>query len=130
VAGYGIARAAWQLMAVCFAFNLFETAGLIVWLTLKQTLVPARLLGRVSSFDWFISVGLMPVSYALAGPVAGVFGTRETLVAAGVLGAIITLGFMFLPGIRDVERTTPRLGAAPAPPVKPTKHRDSAILPQ
>jgi len=128
VAGYGIARSAWQLMAVCFAFNLFETAGLIVWLTLKQTLVPARLLGRVSSFDWFISVGLMPVSYALAGPVAGLLGIRETLVAAGVLGATITLGFMFLPGIRDVERIEPVSNGIPTPPGGPTQHPDPALL--
>jgi MFS family permease len=105
VAGYGVARFPWQAMAACFVFNALEGAGTIVWATTKGRLVPARLLGRVSSFDWFISIGLIPLSFALTGPVAAVFGVRLTLVAAGVLGGIVTLGFLFLPGMRDVERT-------------------------
>ena len=101
-------------MLACFAFNAFETAGLIVWLTTKQTLVPARLLGRVSSLDWLISIGLMPLSYALAGPIAAWLGTRTTLIGAGVLGAVITLAFLFLPGMRAAERLAPPL-SAPVP---------------
>lgn len=103
VIGYGLARFPWQLMLACFLFNAFESAGLIVWLTTKQVLVPARLLGRVSSLDWFISVGLVPLSYALTGPVVHLLGVRSTLVGAGSVGAIVTFGALLLPGMRDVE---------------------------
>jgi hypothetical protein len=75
-------------------------------MTTKQTLIPSHLLGRVSSLDWLISMALMPLSYAIAGPVAGYVGTRTTLVCAGLLGAAITLGFMFVPGLR-APRTSP-----------------------
>jgi MFS family permease len=105
IAGYGLASFPWQLMVASFVFNALEGAGTIVWATTKGRLVPARLLGRVSSFDWFISTGLVPVSFALTGPVAAVFGPRTTLVGAGILGGIVTLGFLFLPGMRDIERT-------------------------
>ena len=105
IAGYGLASFPWQLMVASFVFNALEGAGTIVWATTKGRLVPARLLGRVSSFDWFISTGLVPVSFALTGPVAGVFGAQATLVGAGILGGIVTLGFLFLPGMRDVERS-------------------------
>jgi MFS family permease len=104
VAGYGLARVPWQAMAASFAFNALESAGLIVWITTKQRLVPRRLLGRVSSVDWFISTGLVPISYALTGPVAGAFGARPVLIGAGLLGAGITLAFLFLPGMRAIER--------------------------
>lgn len=107
VAGYGLARFPWQAMMASFAFNLFETAGTVVWLTTKQRYVPRALLGRVSSFDWFISIGLVPVSFALTGPIAEVFGVRATLVGAGVLGSAITLAFLFLPGMRRVETAYP-----------------------
>ena len=107
VAGYGLARCPWQAMVASFAFNLFETAGTVVWLTTKQRYVPRALLGRVSSFDWFISISLVPVSFALTGPVAAVFGVRATLVGAGVLGSAITLAFLFLPGMRHVDTTHP-----------------------
>ena len=104
VAGYGLAKFPWQVMVACFVFNALEGAGTIVWATTKGRLVPPRLLGRVSSFDWFISIGLIPLSFALTGPVAAIFGVRETLVGAGVLGGIVTLAFLFIPGMRDVER--------------------------
>jgi MFS family permease len=115
IAGYGLASFTWQLMVACFVFNALETAGLIVWVTTKQMLVPSRLLGRVSSLDWFISIGLLPLSYALVGPVAGVIGARATLVGAGLLGALVTASALLLPGMRDVERVAPaRLGERPA----------------
>jgi hypothetical protein len=103
IAGYGLAQSSWQVMLFCLVFNAFESAGLIVWLTTKQLLVPPALLGRVSSLDWCISTGLMPVSYALAGPAAQLLGARPTLIGAGILGAGITLSFLFLPGMRALE---------------------------
>ncbi len=111
IAGYGLARFPWQAMAACFAFNALEGAGTIVWATTKGRLVPGRLLGRVSSFDWFISIALVPVSYAFTGPIAEAFGAQETLVGAAVLGGAITLAFLFLPGMRDIERSGVLVGA-------------------
>jgi len=105
VAGYGLAHLPWQAMLACFLFNALETAGTIVWATTKQRLVPRQLLGRVSSLDWFVSIGLLPVSYALTGPVASAIGARATLVGAGILGAIVTFSFLFLPGMRSIERS-------------------------
>jgi MFS family permease len=105
VAGFGLAHAPWQAMLACFLFNGLETAGAIVWVTTKQRLVPRQLLGRVSSLDWFVSIGLLPLSFALTAPVAALIGTRATLIAAGLLGAVVTFSFLFLPGMRDIERT-------------------------
>ena len=45
VAGYGLATAIWQLMLASLAFNLLETAGTIVWATIKQRHVPGHMLG-------------------------------------------------------------------------------------
>jgi MFS family permease len=107
IAGYGLARWPWQAQLACFAFNACESAGLIVWVTTKQARIPARLLGRVSSLEWLVSVAPMPVSYALAAPVAQWLGTRTTLIGAGLLGALITFAFLFLPGLRDADRLAP-----------------------
>jgi MFS family permease len=115
VAGYGLATAAWQVALACLAFNALETAGTIVWYTLKQRHVPANMLGRVSSLDWLISIGLLPLSMALTAPVAAAVGTRTTLVGAGVAGAVVTLGALFLPGMRHVE-TEPELVQEPVVP--------------
>jgi MFS family permease len=103
VAGYGLARGLGGLMAASVAFNVFETAGTIAWATAKQRHVPPALLGRVSSLDWLISIGLLPVSYGLAGPVSGMLGLRTTLVGAGVLGAAITAAPLLIPGVRALD---------------------------
>jgi len=104
VAGYGLANSVWVLMLASLAFNGLETAGTIVWATVKQRHVPSALLGRVSSLDWLISIGLLPVSFALTGPVSSAIGIQTTLVAAGLIGAAVTLGGLLLPGMRDLER--------------------------
>ena len=113
IAGYGLATAAWQLMLACLVFNALETAGTIVWATVKQRHVPSGMLGRVSSLDWLISIGLLPISFALTAPVAAALGVRATLVGAGLVGAAITLAALLLPGMRDIEETGGRPGGAP-----------------
>jgi MFS family permease len=114
VAGYGLAGAVWQLMLVSVAFNALETAGTIVWATAKQRHVPSAMLGRVSSLDWLISIGLLPLSFALTGPVSAALGVRETLVLAGVLGAAVTLAGLMVPGVRAVEGREPPRAAEPS----------------
>jgi len=115
VAGYGLATAVWQLMLASLAFNLLETGGMIVWTTLKQRLVPGNLLGRVSSLDWLISIGLLPISFALTAPVSAVLGVRTTLIVAGLAGACATLGGLLLPGMRSVDSTMIRGRSVRAP---------------
>jgi MFS family permease len=101
--GYGLARNAWQAAMVSFVFNALETAGTVVWLTTKQRLVPRALLGRVSSFDWFISTGLVPLSFAVVAPVTSAIGARNTLMIAGGLGAAVTFAFLWVPGVRAAD---------------------------
>jgi MFS family permease len=103
VAGYGLSASVWQLMLACMVFNGLETAGTIVWATAKQRHVPADMLGRVSSLDWLISIGLLPLSFALTGPVSAAIGVRATLIGAGVLGAAVTFAALFIRGVRSVE---------------------------
>jgi DHA3 family tetracycline resistance protein-like MFS transporter len=103
VAGYGLARGLWGLMIASVLFNSLETAGTIAWATAKQRHVPAALLGRVSSLDWLISIGLLPLSYALTGPISAALGVRTTLIGAGVLGAVVTFAPLLLAGVRRLD---------------------------
>ena len=105
--GLAFADAAWQMCLISFlAFGL-STSAMVVWNTLMNTLVPPELLGRVSSLDWFVSIGLTPVSFAITGPVASLIGARTTLGIAGALGAA-TFVFLFIPGVRNPERQLAR----------------------
>lgn len=78
------------------------------------------MLGRVSSLDWLILIGLLPLSFALTAPLSAALVPRATLIGAGVAGAAATLGGLMLPGMRAVDRTMPSAepGSA-APPAVP-----------
>jgi hypothetical protein len=55
-----------------------------------------------------ISIGLLPLSFALTGPVSAAIGARDTMILAGLLGGVVTFAALFLPGMRAVEgRTKP-----------------------
>jgi MFS family permease len=103
------ADTAWLMCVISFVNFALGTAALVVWNTLMNTLVPRELLGRVSSFDWFVSFALTPLSFAVTGPVATLLGARETLALAGALGGLTFL-FMFIPGVRDPERQSAASG--------------------
>jgi DHA3 family tetracycline resistance protein-like MFS transporter len=103
-AGFGLVSAVWQAMCVAFVSESCITALVVIWFTLLQRLVPGHLLGRVSSLDWLISIGGVPLSFAVVGPLASAFGADATLIGAGLIGAAVTIAFMLFPGARDPER--------------------------
>jgi MFS family permease len=104
IAAYAFTNASWQAMVVSFFGEAGWAAGLLVWITLMQRVVPTELLGRVKSLDWLISIGLVPVSLAVTGPVAAWLGVKPVLIGAGIGASVLTALFYFLPGMRDTER--------------------------
>jgi hypothetical protein len=104
LAGYGLMTTLWQALLIGFLWQALFTAGGIIWVTLLQTLVPRGLLGRVTSLDWLMSAGLVPISYALTGPVAAGLGVSATMIWGGLVGAFCMGVLLFVPGVRDPER--------------------------
>jgi predicted outer membrane lipoprotein len=112
IAGFGLMTELWHALVLsAVGASLFEL-GSIIWTTMLQQLVPRELLGRVSSLDWLVSAGLVPVSYALTGPVAGAIGPERTLVVGGIAGALLMGALLFAPGVRDPERIVSTEAAA------------------
>jgi DHA3 family tetracycline resistance protein-like MFS transporter len=105
VAVYAAGTGAWLFAGVSLLGGALGAVGNTVWGVLMKTLVPNELLGRVASLDWLVSVGLVPLSFALTGPVAAALGARTTLVAAGLTAGGIMLAFLAVPGIRAPERS-------------------------
>jgi MFS family permease len=112
---YGLASEIWQMMAWAAVTGAGAAAGGVIWITLQQRHVPADLLGRVTSLDWLVSTSLVPISFALTAPVAHALGARTTLVGAGVLGVVLTLGFLLLPGMRELEQLDENASGPAAP---------------
>jgi MFS family permease len=112
-AGFGLITSVWQGLFVAFVTEGSISLLIVLWYTALQRLVPDRVLGRVMSLDWMISIAGLPLSFAVVGPLANWIGTDETLILAGVLGAAVTIAAMFIPGARSPERDG-RLAEAPA----------------
>jgi MFS family permease len=105
----------WQAMLASFFLFGLASVGDIVWQTLLQRRVPGELLGRVSSLDWLASAGLVPISFALTGPVAAAVGAQETLLVAGIAGGALLLAFLAFPALRARGRPEEiRAAARPA----------------
>jgi MFS family permease len=111
--GYAIGTHVWQLMVFAVFFGACITAGSVVWGTLMQTRVPPDLRGRVHSLDWFVSIGLAPLSFALTGPVSNAIGVEATLIVAGVVPMVATAALFFVARLRRDEDRNPLVNEAP-----------------
>jgi len=83
LAAVGVMDSFWLLALALFIFGATGSVGMVIWGTLLQRRVPPHLLGRVSSLDFFVSLALMPVSMALAGPAAAVLPIWLIFLVAG-----------------------------------------------
>lgn len=87
----GRAEHVWVVVVSAFVVGALFSAPMVIWGTLLQRRVPAHLLGRVASLDFFVSVSLMPVSMALVGPVSAAIGLRTTFVIAGIVPGVLAI---------------------------------------
>jgi MFS family permease len=101
---YGVVQELWQMAVIAGLAGACFSAGLVAWSTTMQSRVPSELLGRVSSLDWMVSISLLPVSFALVGPISRLIGARATLVLAGtVAGTILLIVLATVPELRRPE---------------------------
>jgi len=87
-----VVGATWSfpVMAVAlFTVGLASGAGMVIWGTLLQRRVPAQMLGRVASLDFFVSLAFMPLSMAVAGPLSKVVPVQLIFAAAGTLPLVL-----------------------------------------
>lgn len=103
----GFLDALWAMALVLVFVGLVDAGGQVLWGTLLQRRVPPRLQGRVASLDWFVSLGLLPVSMALAGPAGELVGVTAVFVATGVVAATAGVGILFGLGMRRDELEHP-----------------------
>ena len=87
----GLATEIWMIVVAGFVLGVMFSAPMVIWGTLLQRRVPPHMLGRVASLDFFISISLMPVSMALAGPVSELLGLRTTFYIAGIVPGVVAV---------------------------------------
>ena len=94
------------IAAVGFFVGMGFALGENLYVTAFQRNIPGHALSRISSYDWFGSVALNPLGYALIGPIAAAIGTAETMVITGILNILVCIGVVLVPSVRGI-RTHP-----------------------
>ncbi|MDP9235364.1 MAG: MFS transporter [Actinomycetota bacterium] len=103
IAALGLAGNVVTIAVLLAVVGFFNEAAQVIWVTLLQIHIPERLLGRISSIDWFVSLSLQPLGLGLAGPAAAALGVGGALVVGGTMAASAAgLGFL-RPGVRDLN---------------------------
>lgn len=86
--GYGVAGTLSNPIAAAVALAVVQAgffAVLVVFFSLRQAVVPDRLLGRVTAAMRLIAAGAFPVGAAAGGGIADAFGLRAPFLIAAVL---------------------------------------------
>jgi len=92
-------------------FNVF-------WITAIQREISPEEQSRVSSWDYLGSLALQPVGLAISGPVAAAIGLSVTLYGAAGLFALLLIGALAVPTVRNYadETQSPMRSGAELPP--------------
>nr|WP_237556693.1 MFS transporter [Streptomyces sp. SID5464] len=78
----------------------------VSWMTALHQEIPEDKLSRVSAYDWFGSVALVPLATAAAGPAEEAFGRTAALWGCAGLVVLVTAAALCVPDIRNLRRRT------------------------
>ena len=75
----------WLALVIVFLVGPLLSYGNVLWESMMQTEVPKELLGRVTSVDWFISLGLSPLGVMAAAAISTHVGIRTYFLLATLI---------------------------------------------
>ena len=104
MAAFAFVTHLWQALLAGFVIFGATVMSEIIGDTTLQRETPRSLLGRVIGLQWFVMIGLAPVSFALAGPLGRAFGPRPVLAAIGVAAGVIVASAALVPGARAPQQ--------------------------
>jgi MFS family permease len=119
----------WVMVVALFIVGLLFSGAQVVWGTLLQRRVPPSMLGRVSSLDFFVSLALMPVSMAVAGPVGEWIGLGPAFLIAGLVSPLLALATLAFARLGKDELAHPLDGETDASIVTGAEAAAGFVLP-
>jgi MFS family permease len=94
-------------------FQLLSGAGMTIetalWWTAMQQNVRPEAISRVSSYDWAGTLAVMPIGYALVGPLAVALGASTAIVACSGAALVVTMMTLLVRDIRMLESKSDQL---------------------
>jgi predicted MFS family arabinose efflux permease len=100
------------VVALAFGAGLGFTLFEVWWATALVRHIPPHALSRVSAYDWMGSLALLPLGFAVAGPLAGALGARTVLAVGAAVALVVLLAAMVPRGTRELTDDGPGVGSA------------------
>ncbi len=105
----GVLYAAGITLAIVLPATVAAGVGLALfdtwWQTALAERIPADMLSRVTSYDWMVSLGLVPIGFVLAGPLASALGADNVLLGGSALAFVAFTAGLLPRETRMLERT-------------------------
>ncbi len=108
----GVATNFWEVEIFPIVVSPMIIFGNVIFESMMQTEVPRELLGRASSVDWFVSLGVSPLGLVIASQIANVVGVRSYFVIFAIICVLPGAWIMISKKINAVDAA--RLSPAPA----------------
>ncbi len=91
------------LIAIMFVFTTFGVVINVIMQTVRQSITPDILQGRVAATSRFVSYGIIPLGSLLGGALGGLIGLRLTVLTAtlGMCLVLVPLSMSSLTRLRD-----------------------------
>lgn len=106
--GSGLATSFWMFWTMGVVMSVSVMLWNVITVTLRQTLIPDRLLGRVNSVYRFLGWGMMPIGSAIGGVVVAIFQPlvgREWALRWPFLGAALMNVALFVYALPRLNST-------------------------
>jgi DHA3 family tetracycline resistance protein-like MFS transporter len=81
----GVATNFWEVIIFPIIVSPTIIFGNVIFESMMQSEVPRELLGRATSVDWFVSLGVAPLGLVIASQVANVIGVRAYFVVSTII---------------------------------------------
>ncbi|MBN1316865.1 MAG: hypothetical protein JXA42_15405, partial [Anaerolineales bacterium] len=93
----------WFALATLFAAGSMNPLINGPFIAILQSSVPPEIQGRVLTLVQSLTIAMMPLGLAVAGPIADLIGVRTWFIVAGVVSAMLGAGCMFVPAIINID---------------------------
>ncbi|WP_327257385.1 MFS transporter [Streptomyces sp. NBC_01244] len=128
-AGLAVPLPVWGLCAVMFVSGAAIEVFGVSWMTTMHQEIPEEMFSRVSAYDWFGSLSMLPLATAVAGPVESAIGRTSALWGCAALVIVVTAAVLLVPDVRRMTRKPPAALTKSVPtepgPVQPSSAASS-----
>ncbi|MER6776571.1 MULTISPECIES: MFS transporter [unclassified Streptomyces] len=130
-AGLAVPLPVWGLCAVMFVSGTAIEVFGVNWMTTMHQEIPEEKFSRVSAYDWFGSVSMLPLATAVAGPVESALGRTSALWGCAALVVLGTAAVLFVPDVRRMTRKAapPKAAGLPAAAAPAPAAESSGVSP-